>query len=261
MISIRDLSVTYRRNGSPVPAVKGCSLEIPSGEVTAIVGESGSGKSTLLMALMRLLPPGTAVTGSVSFNGVEVLQLEPEPLRKFRWEKMALVLQGAMHSFTPVLSLGRQIAEVLEVHRGTSRKEALDRAGTLLNETGLPSDFRDRYPHEISGGQKQRAAIAMALACEPDFLLADEPTTALDVITQAEIVQVLAELVRTHGLGLVMVTHDLALASGLAHRLVVMYEGEIVEEGTPEEIIGTPRHPHTKDLVGSLKRMEGKDHD
>lgn len=256
MIHIKDLSVTYRRDGKPVAAVKHCSLDIPPGEVTAIVGESGSGKSTLLMALMRLLPPGTRVEGRVSFEGTEVLTLAPEPLRKFRWEKMALVLQGAMHSFTPVLSLGRQIAEVLEVHNGMSRRQALDRAGALLNEAGLPSEFRDRYPHEISGGQKQRAAIAMALACEPNFLLADEPTTALDVITQAEIVEVLTELVRTRGLGLVMVTHDLALASGLAHRLVVMYEGEIVEEGTPETLLNDPKHSHTKALVESLKGME-----
>lgn len=256
MIRIRDLSVTYHRDGNPVPAVKHCSLDIPPGKVTAIVGESGSGKSTLLMALMRLLPRGTTVTGSISLDGTEILDLAPEPLRKFRWEQMALVLQGAMHSFTPVLSIGRQIAEVLEVHRSTPRSKALERAGALLNETGLPGEFRNRYPHEISGGQKQRAAIAMALACEPAFLLADEPTTALDVITQAEIVQVLAELVRARGLGLVMVTHDLALASGLAHHLVVMYEGEIVEEGTPETLLAEPQHPHTKALVGSLKRME-----
>ena len=256
MIRIRDLSVTYQRDGRAVPAVKSCSLDIPAGQITAIVGESGSGKSTLLMSLMRLLPPGTAVTGSVSVEGTEVLELKPEALRRFRWEQMALVLQGAMHSFTPVLTLGRQIAEVLEVHRGTPREEALNRAGALLNETGLPSSFRDRYPHEISGGQKQRAAIAMALACEPAFLLADEPTTALDVITQAEIVQVLAELVRTRGLGLVMVTHDLALASGLADRIVVMYEGEAVEIATPEKLLHSPQHPHTKALVGSLKAME-----
>src|SRR6056297_2869077 len=128
MIRIQDLSVTYRRDGKAVPAVRHCSLEIPPGRITAIVGESGSGKSTLLMALMRLLPPGTTVTGSLSFDGTEVLELPPEPLRKFRWEKMALVLQGAMHSFTPVLTLGRQISEVLEVHRGTSRKEGMDRA-------------------------------------------------------------------------------------------------------------------------------------
>ena len=256
MIRVQSLSVDYRTNEGYVAALKGLSLDIPKKEVTAIVGESGSGKSTLLYSVLRLLPPGTKVKGSIIAEASDVLAMDYEKLNHFRWNRCALILQGAMSSFTPVLSIGNQIAETIIHHRGLSSREALLKTSELLERVGLPAAFVSRYPHELSGGQKQRAAIAMAISCDPDFLLADEPTTALDVITQAEITVLLAELVAEKGMGLCMVTHDLPLALSLCHNLAVMKEGEIVEAGRPEIILEKPRHPHTVELVESIRKLE-----
>jgi len=253
MMEISHLSVTYP-NG--VEAVTDANLMLSPGEIVALVGESGSGKSTLLYSVLRLLPPGTRVTGSITAEGRDVLAMDYNELNRFRWDRCALILQGAMSSFTPVLSIGNQIAETIIHHRGLSAREALLKTSELLERVGLPTAFVSRYPHELSGGQKQRAAIAMAISCDPDFLLADEPTTALDVITQAEITVLLAELVAEKRMGLCMVTHDLPLALSLCHNLAVMKEGEIVEAGRPEMILKKPRHPHTVELVESIRKLE-----
>ncbi len=256
MISIRDLSVSYRTNSGTVKAVRDLSLDIPQNRVTAVVGESGSGKSTLLYSILRLLPPGTLVSGDIFAGEKNIFKMNAMELDRFRWKECALILQGAMNSFTPVLSIGRQIAEVVTHHLGIPRADALKQAAGFLERVGLPRDFVRRYPHELSGGQKQRAAIAMAVSCKPAFLLADEPTTALDVITQAEITALLADLVTEGRMGLCLVTHDLALAVSVCHNLAVMKEGRVVESGPPEDILEKPAHPHTEELVHAIKELE-----
>ncbi|MFP4481477.1 MAG: ABC transporter ATP-binding protein [Thermovirgaceae bacterium] len=256
MISIRHLFVSYRNDGQTVEAVRDLSLDIPENRVTAVVGESGSGKSTLLYSILRLLPPGSHLSGQVFAGENNILEMNAERLNRFRWKECALILQGAMSSFTPVLSIGRQIAETISCHLGAPRSDALKQAAGLLERVGLPRDFIRRYPHELSGGQKQRAAIAMAVSCKPAFLLADEPTTALDVITQAEITALLADLVTEERMGLLMVTHDLALALSVCCNLAVMKEGRIVESGPPEAILENPKHPHTSELVDAIRELE-----
>jgi ABC-type glutathione transport system ATPase component len=259
VIAARELRLRYRTGSRQVTALDGVDVTFGEGMTTAVVGESGSGKSSLVTALLRLLPRGATLSGTITVDGRDITALsERELARSYRWTTVSLVLQGAMNAFTPVLTLGRQIAEVLEIHRGLSRQEALIRSGSLLEETGLPGAWTGRYPHELSGGQKQRAAVAMALACDPLYLLADEPTTALDVITQAEIVILLKSLTKRRGLGLILVTHDLALASAVADRLVVLQEGRVVEEGPTEEILASPGHPHTAALLGALRALEAR---
>lgn len=256
MIVVEGLRLTY--GGSrDIPALDGIDVVFRPASTTAVVGESGSGKSSLVAALMGILPPGASLAGKITVDGRDVTALgEKEKASSYRWTTVSLVLQGAMNAFTPVLTLGRQIGEVLEIHRGLRRSDALERAGTLLEETGLPRSWTGRYPHELSGGQKQRAAIAMALACDAPYLLADEPTTALDVITQAEIITLLGELTRSRGLGLVLVTHDLALAASVADALVVLQAGRVVEEGPTGHVLAAPRHRHTIDLLEALKELE-----
>lgn len=258
MIKISHLYVSYRgTSGSEnVEAVINASLQIHKGRITALVGESGSGKSTLLMAILSLLPAGTDVRGSITLDGLEIGSLKEEQLNRIRWEKVALIPQGAMNSLTPVLSTGIQIMEVLGVHRGIKGAKARERTHDLLNRAGLPSSVFRRFPHELSGGQKQRVAIAMALACNPRFLLADEPTTALDVITQGEIISTLSKIVKESGMGMLMVTHDLPLATAVADTISVMKDGVIVEQGPTENILKDPSAPHTRELIMSLKELE-----
>lgn len=257
MISIRNLTVTYRSRNRVVPAVADLSLDIPRGKITALVGESGGGKSSLVYAILGLLPPEADLSGSIISGGLDIITAPEERVREFRWKKAALVTQGAMNSLTPVISVGEQIAEVLQVRMGQSRQDALKRTGELLQMAGLPSSFALRYPHELSGGQKQRSVIAMAVSCFPDFLLADEPTSALDVITQAEVIVTLSEMVREKGMGLLMVTHDLPLAASFCDTLAVMHRGRIVETGSPASVIGSPSHPHTRELLSAYSLIGG----
>jgi peptide/nickel transport system ATP-binding protein len=256
MISIKDLCVAYHGEKRSVEALRGVSLDVRRGEVVSVVGESGSGKSTLLLALLRLLPYGTSISGQVFLDDKNALGLSTEEFRKLRWRKISLVPQGSMNALTPVITIGSQIAEPMEVHLGLNKADAKRKAASLLEEVELPANFSSRYPHQLSGGQRQRAAIAMALACNPNYLLADEPTTALDVIVQAEITKLLLRLVIERDMGLLLVTHDLPLASGLSDRIAVMHDGTIVEQGEPLELIESPRHHHTKVLIAALKKLE-----
>ncbi|MDO9508066.1 MAG: ABC transporter ATP-binding protein [Thermovirgaceae bacterium] len=258
MISIRSLSITYETSARSVPAVREVSLDIPAGKITAIVGESGGGKSSLVYGILRLLPPEASFSGSILYGRENIVSASDAWIRNFRWKKAALVTQGAMNSLTPVISVGSQIAEVLQVKMGLKRQEAMKRAGELLEMTGLPADYARRYPHELSGGQKQRAVIAMAMACSPDFLLADEPTSALDVITQAEVITTLAGMVRRRGMGLLLVTHDLPLAASICDTLAVMHRGRIVETGTPASILKSPSHSHTRELLSAYRVIGGQ---
>jgi len=256
ILEIKDLSVTYRRGEDGVRAVKNCSFSVKRSEVVGLVGESGSGKSSILMSIPKLLPPGTAVTGQILCDGCELSNLSEREMNQWRWRRIALVPQGAMNSFTPHLTIERHITEVLDHHSRTTGKESAKRAAALIKTVGLADDVPRRYPHELSGGQKQRAALAVALACEPDFLLADEPTTALDVITQREVLETIIAAARERGMGLLLVTHDLPLAAGVCDKLIVMKDGEIIESGPSRELTGAPREAYTKMLINAITDME-----
>ncbi|MCF4112925.1 MULTISPECIES: ABC transporter ATP-binding protein [Dethiosulfovibrio] len=257
MVNLSNLSVRYPNSPpSSPPALDDVSLSLRMGEILGLVGESGSGKSTLLMAILRLLPKGTFVKGTITSEGQDLLSLDEEEMRLFRWDRISLVPQGAMNGFTPVLTVGYQIAEVLLEHSDIPIGESSKEVRRLLSEVGLPEDAYERYPHELSGGQKQRAAIATALACAPYFLLADEPTTALDVITQAEVISLLRRAVKKRNMGMVLVTHDIALASSICDSIAVLRHGKLVDHGTVEEILSHPTDEHTKSLLRAQEEME-----
>ncbi|MDI9369480.1 MAG: ABC transporter ATP-binding protein [Synergistaceae bacterium] len=261
MIEIRDLSVTYTRAtdrgaGSETEAVRGLSLTLRKGELCALAGESGSGKSTVLMSIPGLLPAGTRVGGEILLDGTNLLSLNEDELNELRWRRIAIVPQGAMNSFTPVITVGAHVEEVLDIHLGMTGQAASERTERLFASAGLDPSCADRYPHELSGGQKQRAAIALALACDPDWLLCDEPTTALDVVTQKAIIDELKGLVESSGVGMLLVSHDLPLAASACSRLLIMKDGELAEEGTPGEIVARPKSEHSAELVNALLDLE-----
>lgn len=251
MLEIKNLSVAYSVREGLTEAVRGVSCRVCAGSFTGLVGESGSGKSTMIMAALGLLPKSARLGGEIYFDGADILKLGEEALRRIRWRGISLVPQGAQNSFTPVLTIGRHIEEVLSVHLKITGSPADKKIDELLESVGLERSVKKRYPHELSGGQKQRAAIATALACSPRLLLADEPTTALDVITQAGILELLAGLRRETGFSIMLITHDLPLAAAVCDDLMVMYQGRIVERGESAEIIARPQHPHTRNLVNS----------
>ncbi|MDR2780721.1 MAG: ABC transporter ATP-binding protein [Synergistaceae bacterium] len=258
-LEIIGLSVTYAGHGThrrSVRAVRDCSFSVSRGETVGLVGESGSGKSSVLMSIPRLLPESASVTGKIFCRGVEISSLSEAEMNRWRWRKIAIVPQGAMNSFTPHLTIGRHITEVLEHHFKMPRHESEARAAELVKTAGLNENAVSRYPHEMSGGEKQRAALAAAIACEPDFLLADEPTTALDVITQKEVLETITSLTRDRGMGVLLVTHDLPLASGSCDSLLVMRDGEIVERGPAREVTSRPKEPYTRMLTDAVRDME-----
>ncbi|NLI96143.1 MAG: ABC transporter ATP-binding protein [Synergistaceae bacterium] len=259
MIEIEGLSVSYRSGGVEVPALSGVSLALPPGRITGLVGESGSGKTTLVMAILGLLPPEAQVSGRILIDGVNVVGMPENDLDRFRWTRVSLVPQGSQNAFNPVLSIGAQIAEPIRVHQGLGRAEAEERVRLLLDEVGLGAEAAVRFPHELSGGQRQRAALAMALSCDPGFLLADEPTTALDVLIQAEIADLLRRAVRERKMGMALVTHDLPLASGLCETICVFDRGKLVETLPAIDLAWGAKHPRTQALVKALLEMEGGD--
>jgi peptide/nickel transport system ATP-binding protein len=256
----RDVRISYApRLGEAerVVAVDGVSLVVPPGGTVGIAGESGCGKSTLAMSALRLLPRSAEVTGTIAIAGEDLLDMRWGRLRAVRWTEAAIVFQGAMHSLNPVRPVGQQIAEALEIH-GTTGRGADQRAATaqrvaeLLALVDLPAGRAQAYPHELSGGQKQRVMIAMALACDPEVIIADEPTTALDVVVQAQVLDVLTALVADRGLTLVMISHDLAVLSAVCERIVVMRHGRIVEEGPARQVVTDPQHEHTRELAAAF---------
>jgi peptide/nickel transport system ATP-binding protein len=255
LLAVRDLHVSYRTGSGPLPAVRGVSFELAAGETLGLAGESGCGKSSLAGAIMRLLPRGTEVTGEVLLDGEDVLAMKPGRLRAVRWTDMAIVFQGALHSLNPVQRVGRQIAEAIELHPGSTsggRRRAPERVGELLELVGLPARRGADYPHQLSGGQRQRVLIALALACDPRLLVADEPTTALDVMVQAQVLRLLRDLQTTFGLAVVFITHDLSTLAAVCRRLAVMYAGRIVEEGPSREVFAGPAHPYTRALAAAF---------
>jgi peptide/nickel transport system ATP-binding protein len=252
VLSVRDLEVTYTTQAGPIPAVRGVSLDIDKGEVLGVAGESGCGKSTVVNAILRLLPPGATATGEVLLNDEDVLTMKAGRLRAVRWTGASVVFQGAMHALNPVQRIGDQLAEAVVIHRLSGQKEALVRAGDLLEKVGLPPRRLRDYPHELSGGQKQRVMIAMALACNPSLIIADEPTTALDVMVQAQVLSLLNKLQHEMGLAMLFITHDLSVLVEVCDRLAIMYAGKIVEEGPSAAVFGNPAHPYTTALAAAF---------
>jgi peptide/nickel transport system ATP-binding protein len=253
-----DLNVWFDLpRGGTLHAVQGVSLQLTPGQRLGLVGESGCGKTTTGLALMGLLPPNASVAGRIELNGSDILAGGEQTMLPRRWVDVAMVFQGAMNAFNPVKTIGAQIVEALEVHDLASGRTARSRVAELLAAVGIPPDRAARYPHEFSGGMRQRAAIAMALACNPSVLIADEPTTALDVMVQAQILELLDGLCRDFGLSLLLVTHDLPVVAQLCDRAAVMYAGEIVEEGTVDALYHEPRHPYTRLLFAATTDLYG----
>jgi len=263
VLSARDLSITYRTQGGDVPAVRGVTFDIDRGEVLGLAGESGCGKSTVVNAILRLLPPRTKVEGEIVLNDEDVLSMKAGRLRAVRWTGASIVFQGAMHALNPVQRIGDQIAEAITIHGQASEREALMRVGGLLEQVGLPPRRLKDYPHELSGGQKQRVMIAMALACSPALVIADEPTTALDVMVQAQVLKLLKSLQRELGLAMLFITHDLSVLVEVSDRLAIMYAGKIIEEGPSRDVFSVPKHPYTEALAAAFptigdERFRGK---
>jgi peptide/nickel transport system ATP-binding protein len=260
LLEVEDLHVWFEPpHAAPVHAVQGVSFGLNAGERFGLVGESGCGKTTTVLALMGLLPPNASLAGEVRLNGTNILAGGEDSVRPFRWKDIAMVFQGAMNALNPVQRVGWQIAEPMAFHGVAEGRAALQRAGELLELVGIPARSANRYPHEFSGGMRQRASIAMALACEPKVLLADEPTTALDVMVQAQILELLVSLSEQLGLAVVLVTHDLPVVAQVCHRAAVMYAGEIAETGPMEELYHNPRHPYTRMLFAATPDLYGED--
>ncbi len=258
LLSVRDLHVTYRPQRGTVPAVRGVSFDLAPGETLGLAGESGCGKSTIAGALLRVLPRGTEVAGEVLLDGEDVLTMKPGRLRAVRWAEMSIVFQGALHSLNPVQRIGDQIVEAIEVHR--TAPDAKPRVAELLETVGIPARRSSDYPHQLSGGQRQRVLIALALACNPRVLVADEPTTALDVMVQAQVLELLERLQRELALSMIFITHDLSTLSYVCQRTAVMYAGRIVEEGLADEVFAHPRHPYTAALAAAFPLIGDHSH-
>ncbi|HKP20321.1 MAG TPA: ABC transporter ATP-binding protein [Thermoleophilaceae bacterium] len=253
LLEVRDLHVTYAASSpAPIPAVRGVDLSLDVGETLGIAGESGCGKSTMASALLRLLPSGTEVTGEVLLEGENVFDMKPGRLRAVRWTELAIVFQGALHTLNPVQRVGAQIAEAIRLHSSGNGAGPSKRVPELLELVGLPARRSSAYPHQLSGGQRQRVLIALALACEPRMLIADEPTTALDVMVQAQVLRLLADLQRDLGLAIIFITHDLSTLANICRRIAVMYAGRIVEEGPNDRVFADAAHPYTRALAAAF---------
>ena len=258
LLEIRDLHVSFRTENGLVRAVDGLSLTVENDDVVGIVGESGSGKTVSMMAVMRLIrDPNAIITGEVLLRGRNLMSLPQGEMRAVRGAEIAMIFQDPMTALTPVYTVGWQIAEQLRAHRKMTRQEARRRSIELLAEVGIPNPDRrvDEYPHEFSGGMRQRVMIAMALSCNPALLIADEPTTALDVTIQAQILELMKRLRRDHGSSILIITHDMGVVSDLAERVVVMYAGGVVEEGPKQAVFREPQHPYTWGLLDSIPRV------
>lgn len=260
LLEVKNLKTQFFTQDGVVHAVNGITYSVGAGETVAIVGESGSGKSVGVMSLIRLIPqpPGKIVDGQVIFDGQDLLKLSEDELRHVRGNRIAMIFQDPMTSLNPVLTVGRQITEALELHLNMNREQSRKRAIELLQMVGIPAaESRiDDYPHQFSGGMRQRVMIAMGLSCNPQLLIADEPTTALDVTIQAQIVDLVGRLKKELGMAIIWITHDLGVVAGMAERVLVMYSGFIVEEAPVDQIYARPRHPYTLGLLRSIPRLD-----
>jgi oligopeptide transport system ATP-binding protein len=260
LLQVNDLRTYFRTQDGVVKAVDGISFSVDKGETLGIVGESGSGKSVTSLSVMRLIPqpPGEIASGQILFDGDDLLKYSEEEMRRVRGKDIAMIFQDPMTSLNPVLTIGRQITETLELHMKMTGREARNRAVELLSMVGIPSPENrlDDYPHQFSGGMRQRVMIAMALSCNPQLLIADEPTTALDVTIQAQILELIKTLQQELGMAVIIITHDLGVVAGMADRINVMYAGRVIEEGPTEQIFADPRMPYTIGLLQSIPRLD-----
>ena len=261
ILQVRDLKVSFRTEQGLVSAVDGVSFDVKQGELLGVVGESGSGKTVSLLAVMGLInDPNAVVSGSIQFRGRELVGLPQREMRKLRGREIAMIFQDPMTALTPVYSVGSQIAEQILTHEKTTKQAAWKRAVELLAEVNIPNpaEAAHRYPHQLSGGMRQRVVIAMALSCNPALLVADEPTTALDVTVQAQILDLVARLQRVHGSAIVFITHDMGVMAEIAQRMIVMYAGRVVERGDKRDVFLAPRHPYTRALLDSIPPLAGE---
>jgi oligopeptide/dipeptide ABC transporter ATP-binding protein len=260
LLEVRNLRTYFFTQDGVVKAVDGVSYDVQEGETVALVGESGSGKSVSALSILRLVasPPGRIVGGEVLFEGEDLLTMSEEEIRRIRGNRIAMVFQEPMTSLNPVLTIGRQLTETLELHKKMDRRAARARAIELLKMVGIPDAERriDDYPHQFSGGMRQRVMIAMALSCEPRLLIADEPTTALDVTIQAQILEIIRGLTQRLGTAVILITHNLGVVARYAHRVNIMYAGRIVERGSARDIYKNPKHPYTVGLLKSVPRLD-----
>lgn len=260
LLEVKDLRTHFYTQDGVVKAVDGVSFYVDKGETLGIVGESGSGKSVTSLSIMRLIPnpPGKIASGQILFDGDDLLKYSEDEMRHIRGKDIAMIFQDPMTSLNPVLTIGRQITESLELHMKMTGREARNRAAELLAMVGIPSPEKrlDDYPHQFSGGMRQRVMIAMALSCNPQLLIADEPTTALDVTIQAQILELIGKLQEELGMGVIIITHDLGVVAGMADRVNVMYAGRVIEEGPTEQIFADPRMPYTIGLLQSIPRLD-----
>jgi peptide/nickel transport system ATP-binding protein len=258
VLELRDLAIEYRLAEKRVRAVDGVDLEIREREILGLAGESGCGKSTIANAVMQILrPPARIVGGSILFRGQDVTRKTAEQLRRYRWNDVSMVFQSAMNALNPVMRVGDQFLDMMRAHKRVSTRRARAEAGELLELVGIERRRLSAYPHQLSGGMRQRVIIAMALALQPDLVILDEPTTALDVVVQREILQQVQEIQRELGFSVLFITHDLSLLLELAHRIAIMYAGEIVETSTAEQLAAQPRHPYTQGLLQSFPPLHG----
>ncbi len=261
ILQVRDLRVSFRTERGLIRVLDGVSFDVAEGEVLGIVGESGSGKTVTMLAVMGLITdPNALITGSIRYRGRELVGMPNREMRQLRGREIAMIFQDPMTAMTPVYTIGWQIAEQILTHQKVSKTQAWDRAIALLAEVGIPrpDEAVHRYPHQLSGGMRQRAVIAMALTCNPALLVADEPTTALDVTVQAQILDLLRNLQKTHGSAIVFITHDLGVMAEIADRIQVMYAGGIVERASRDALFHDPRHPYTRALLNSIPPLEGE---
>ncbi|MEV0275471.1 ABC transporter ATP-binding protein [Streptomyces sp. NPDC050610] len=262
LLEVRDLHVEFHTRDGVVKAINGVNYSVSAGETLAVLGESGSGKSVTAQAIMGILdmPPGKIPQGEIFFRGDDMLRMSDEERRKIRGRKMAMIFQDALSALNPVLSVGYQLGEMFRVHQGMSRKDAKAKSIELMDRVRIPAAKArvNDYPHQFSGGMRQRIMIAMALALEPDLIIADEPTTALDVTVQAQIMDLLAELQREFNMGLILITHDLGVVADVADKIAVMYAGRIVETAPVHELYKRPAHPYTRGLLDSIPRLDQK---
>ena len=258
LLEIKDLSVEYRSDDATIYAVNGVSLSLDKGETLGLVGETGAGKTTIAKAIMRILPPAQAhiTGGEIIYEGENLLELKEKEMQKVRGNKIAMIFQDPMTALNPVETVGYQIAESIKQHNKISRNEAQDRAGDMLEMVGIPRERFGEYPHQFSGGMKQRVVIAMALACNPELLLADEPTTALDVTIQAQVLDMMRSLQEKLDTSVILITHDFGVVADFCTSVAVTYAGEIIERGSVDRIFNNPQHPYTQGLFNSLPSLE-----
>jgi len=258
LLQVKNLKTYYQTARGYVKAVDGVNFQIEEGEVFGLAGESGCGKTTVALSIIRLLPPGgRIIDGEIIFNDRNILTMSEEDIRKIRWKKIAIVFQGAMNALNPVIKVGDQIVEAITTHENVSKEDAWKRTEKLFEMVGIDPSRAEDYPHEFSGGMKQRVMIAMALACNPQLLIADEPATALDVIVQAQILKLMRELQRKMNLSMMLITHDLSIIAETCNKVAIMYAGKIVEYADTKRIFREPQHPYTRGLINAFPSIRG----